>query len=92
VTALTHIAGLKVRVGSRLRQRCGWCGAMLADYDLTNLAVWPAPPPGEEVLPAMWTPESLVRVDGNAYFVVEHVDGADLPADACACLDDAVTT
>jgi hypothetical protein len=91
VTALVHIAGLKVKVGTRLRQRCAWCGAVLADYDLTRVAVWPPPQPGEHVEPAMWTPEDLIRADGSLYTVVPHVDGADLPADACACLDDEVT-
>lgn len=80
-----------MQVGCRLRQRCAWCGCVLADYDLSRLAVHPPPPPGQEVRPAMWEPQGLVRVDGNAYFVVEHEDGADLPADACAQLDDEVT-
>jgi hypothetical protein len=87
VSAITHIAGMQVQVGCRQRQRCAWCGAVLADYNLKNLAVL-ASQPGP---PAMWTPQDLVRVDGNAYFVVAHEDGAELPADACAQLDDEVT-
>lgn len=80
-----------MQVGCRLRQRCAWCGAVLADYDLTRLAVFPAPPPGQEVRPAMWGVQDLIRVDGNAYMVVDHEEGADLPADACARIDDEVT-
>jgi hypothetical protein len=87
VTTITHFAGLKVQVGTRLRQRCAWCGAMLADYDLQRIAV----PLGQDPTPGMWAPEELVRVEGNAYFAVEHKDGDDVPADSCAMLDDAVT-
>jgi hypothetical protein len=87
VTAITHIAGAQVQVGSRLRQRCSWCGAVLCDYDLVRIAV----PEGQDPTPGMWQPGALVRVEGPASFIVEHEDGAELPADACAQLDDEVT-
>lgn len=87
MTAITHIAGMKVQVGARRRQRCAWCGALLCDYDLTRIAV----PEGQDPEPAMWPPEELVVVDGIASYTIPHVDGADLPADACAQLDDEVT-
>ena len=85
--ALTHIAGLQVQVGHRLRQRCGWCGAVLADYDLENTLV----PVGQEGPPAMFPPSLLVRVDGGLSVTLDIGEDPDLPEDACARLDDAVT-
>jgi hypothetical protein len=85
VTSLTHIAGAQVQIGSRLRQRCTWCGASLADYDLTRITV----PEGQDPRPPMWPPLALVRVDGCASFIVEP--GEELPEDACGRLDDEVT-
>lgn len=85
--AITHIAGAQVQVGSRLRQRCSWCGAVLCDYDLTRIAV----PAGQDPTPGMWETGRLVEVDGNASWVVEHEEGAEIPANACARLDDEVT-
>lgn len=87
MTALIHIAGRDVQVGPYLRQRCGWCGAVLLDYDLDRIAV----PVGTDPRPATWPPGDLVAVDGNASYVVEHVDGDDVPAGSCALLDPAVT-
>jgi hypothetical protein len=87
MTAITHIAGVQVQVGSRLRQRCSWCGAVLCDYDLQRIAVLE----GQDPRPGMWETGALVEVDGNASFVVEHMDGAELPPEACAQLDDDVT-
>lgn len=77
---VTHIAGAQVQVGSHLRQRCSWCAAILADYDLTRIAV----PEGQDPRPSMWEAGCLVRVDGPVSWIVEHEEGADLPGDACA--------
>lgn len=85
---IIHIAGPAVRVGMLLRQRCGWCGAMMADYDLERIAV----PEGQEDAPGTWGAGELVLVDGNMSAVYPHVDGTELPANACALLDPAVTT
>jgi hypothetical protein len=87
VTALIHIAGVQVQVGSRLRQRCSWCGAVLCDYDLERIAV----PDGQDPRPAMWETGALIEVDGCASFTVEHEEGAELPPEACAQLDHEVT-
>lgn len=87
MTAVVHIAGTQVQVGSRLRQRCSWCGAVLCDYDLERIAV----PEGQDPRPAMWGPGALISVDGGCSYVVEHEDGAQLPAEACAQLDHEVT-
>jgi hypothetical protein len=85
--AITHIAGLDVQVGRFLRQRCAWCGAVLGDYDLACVAVLE----GQNLRPAMWTVGALVAIDGAAAWAVEHEDGTELPANACAQLDPAVT-
>lgn len=85
--SITHIAGLDVQVGRYLRQRCAWCGAVLSDYDLANVAVLE----GHNPRPAMWGVGELVALDGNASWVVDHEDGAELPANACVQLDPAVT-
>jgi hypothetical protein len=79
----THIAGAEVQVGSRLRQRCAWCGEVMADYDLQRIAVLE----GDDPRPAMWLQGSLVRRDGCAWFVVDHEEGADLPSDSCAAAE-----
>jgi hypothetical protein len=86
-TAITHVAGAQVQVGSRIRQRCSWCGAVLCDYDLERIAV----PEGQDPTPAMWETGRLVEVDGSVSVLLEHEDGADLPGNACARIDDAVT-
>jgi hypothetical protein len=84
---ITHIAGGQVRVGTRLRQRCSWCGALLCDYDLERIAV----PVGQDPAPAMWETGRLVEVDGGMSVVLDHEDGDEIPANACARIDDAVT-
>lgn len=85
--AITHIAGLDVQVGPFLRQQCAWCGAVLGDYDLTCVAVME----GQNPRPATWEVGVLVAIDGGASWVVDHENGADLPTNACALLDPAVT-
>lgn len=39
MSALTHLAGVDVQIGTQLRQRCSWCGAVLIDEDLSMTAV-----------------------------------------------------
>jgi hypothetical protein len=57
---VVHIAGLDVQIGTRLRQRCAWCGAVLEDVDLANVMV----PEGQNPRPPTWTPGELVVIDG----------------------------
>lgn len=92
-----HIAGLQIEVGTRLRQRCGWCGAVLIDQDLARVMV-EIKPDDTERAPAypVWEVGSLVGVIGNRdsfrYMrTVEHKDGDRLPPECCAQLDDDVT-
>lgn len=82
-----HIAGVHVKVGPYLRQRCAWCGAVLLDYDLSKIAV----PEGQDPSPATWPIGELVKVDGGLSVLLEHEDGDPLPDGACAKLDPEVT-
>jgi hypothetical protein len=84
---ITHIAGIDVTIGPRLRQRCAWCGATLIDYDLERVAV----PVGQEGPPGTWEIGALVQVDGNMTIVLDHDDQHHLPDDACGKLDPEVT-
>lgn len=75
---VTHIASDVVIINDRyLRQRCGWCGDVLIEYDLARTAV----PVGTDPMPATWPAGALVVVDGHASWVVE---AERLPEDACA--------
>lgn len=85
--SMTHVAGLPVTVGPRVRQRCAWCGAVLEDYDLTRMAV----PIGQEGPPATWEVGALVTVDGPASYLAGDQGEEKLPEDACARLDHEVT-
>lgn len=87
-----HIAGADIQVGSVLRQRCAWCGALMLDYDLSRVAV----PEGQDPRPATWPPGELIALVGDhrafsASWVVKHVDGEPLPEGACGKLDPVVT-
>jgi hypothetical protein len=84
---MIHVAAQPVRIGQYLRQRCAWCGAVLLDYDLAGIAV----PEGQDPMPGTWQCGGLIQVDGQYSSVVEHEDGAPVPADCCAALDPAVT-
>lgn len=87
MSGVVHIAGVDTHINHRLRQRCAWCGALLLDYDLANLAV----PVGQDSTPATWPVGELVMVDGGLSATVPHVDGDPLPMDACGRLDPDVT-
>ena len=81
---IVHIAGFPVRVGSKRRQRCAWCEAILIDDDVSRIAV----PEGQSPEPRFWPEGELVEVvksgDVTASTIVPHKDGDELPARACA--------
>lgn len=90
MTAIVHIAGKQLRVNDRMRQRCSWCGTVLADYDLKRTMVMVQP--GEKpASPAMWEEDAFVAVDGAASWVEPSPGGDRLPDEACALIDDDVT-
>lgn len=68
MAAIVHLAGEVFMIGERfMRQRCGWCGDVLIDYDLSRVAV----PVGTDPMPATWQVGSQVLVDGGMSTVVE---------------------
>lgn len=87
MSAVIHIAAQANQVGSQLRQRCAWCGAVLIDMDLGNVMV----APGSDPTPATWEPGRLVAIDRPASYLVEHKDGDRLPEGACGLIDHEVT-
>lgn len=98
---LVHLAAPPIRVANVIRQRCAWCGALIDEHDLANIAV----PEGEDL--------GLVDEDGNptarwdGLVAVEQHDGwplgmtakwdvsspADgkIPMDSCMSLDPVAT-
>lgn len=96
--SVTHFAGIPVFVHGRyVRQRCGWCGAVLRDVDLAGTTI-PAPAPG--MLPQhvqMYEPGVLVRLfDELPTFDPTKLSGlvipdARIPLDCCGMLPAEVT-
>ncbi len=84
---ITHIAGTDIQIGPHLRQRCGWCGAVIEDHDLRNVQGLE----GTNPRPPTWTVGALVVLDGVGAWTIPHEDGAELPDNACMNLDPAVT-
>lgn len=87
MSGVLHVAGLDVCINQRLRQRCAWCGALLLDYDLANVAV----PVGQEGAPGIWPFGKLVLVDGGMSVLVEIEEGGELPEGSCGRIDPEVT-
>jgi hypothetical protein len=85
---VVHIAAQPVHIGCHLRQRCAWCGTMLEDYNMHEVSYESSDP---DQRPPTWETGGLVLVDGNTMYSVPHVAGEDVPANACAGLDPAVT-
>lgn len=88
-----HIAGHPVQVGTVLRQRCAWCGAVLIDEDLSRIAV---PVDQADKAYPTWEHGVLVKTNvldgsGGYWTVVEHTEGDPVPVGCCAKLDPAVT-
>lgn len=83
MTERIHIAGPDLRVGSKLRQLCAWCGHVLIDMDLDCIAVSPNADGSPGSGPGTWAVFALVAVDGNAALVVAD-DGGPLPLRCCA--------
>lgn len=79
---IIHIAGPAITIDNQQRQRCAWCGAVLLEYDLYNIAV----PVGQDPRPATWPVGELVASSGNAAWIVERKAGDRLPEGACGRL------
>jgi hypothetical protein len=89
---IVHIAAQPVRIGPLCRQRCAWCGAVLADHDLTLIGVpegeWREPSDEHPWGPlSAWPVGRLIAHDGAARWVVEEENPeGPLPPGACAKL------
>lgn len=86
---IIHFAGQTMCFGSVQRQRCLWCGALIEERDLANMAVKVDPTASEEVqqeeanraLDVKWT--GLVAVLGNVRWAVEDPDDGKAPERSC---------
>lgn len=92
----THLAGSVAEAEGRLRQRCAWCGALLFDYVLANIA-YKSDTPEDEWRPATAEPGTWWHVEGNGGWLLpfephESNEGAiAIPEDCCINLDPDVT-
>lgn len=86
-----HIAGLPLQVGSQLRQRCGWCGCVLLDEDLSSVQVAVTDTDTVFVPYPTWPDGDLVSIDGPMRRAVPHQDGDQLPEGAYAHIPHGVT-
>lgn len=60
-----HIVGLDVTIGPVRRQRCAWCGALLAEDDFSRMA-WPLNGDGTDPgPPPPWQVGAIVAVLGG---------------------------
>lgn len=69
---IIHLAGPVITFGSVSRQRCSWCGALIDEKDITNIAVLETDRAserrGEPLMPdelAWWEVGGLVAVTGS---------------------------
>lgn len=77
MTALVHIVGTVIDVGTRTRQCCAWCGTTLLDGDSAHGAA----EAGQDPKPPHYPPGALIEVDGNLSVVLNDDR---LPDNACA--------
>lgn len=99
---VVHIVGIDVMIDDcHRRQRCGWCGALLADDDFSRMA-WPLNEDGTNPgPPPPWPVGALLEVDGELgdFRMAGTVraapeSGSDpepIPANCCARIDPDVT-
>lgn len=81
-----HVAGSQVQVGMQFRQRCGWCGAIILDIDLTDLLNQ-----GNTASVTAWPPGSFVVVEGDTAYAISESWGGRLPEGHCGLIDFAIT-
>ncbi len=92
-----HIAGPCAYYGSIRRQRCGWCGALISEYDLSTVsrALEPGEDPSAPWEPAIWVMGALVAVAAGVYYTVEpekdEAGGMLAPENSCMKIDIAIT-
>jgi hypothetical protein len=89
---MIHFAGIGIRIGNLVRQRCSWCGELIEDFDLSLIMVRLKEDgsPGEG--PRPWAEGALVSVEKRGggvtqKVVVGHVGDESIPAGTCAQKD-----
>jgi hypothetical protein len=86
-TEIVHFAGATLRIGPVIRQRCLWCGALIEEIDVRQVAVPIEPGQTAEqahhgLFDLKWS--GLVAVDGNARYSVPDPPDGEVPARACS--------
>lgn len=94
-TEVIHIAGMSITIGTLLRQRCAWCGALILDEDLSRVAVMGTEDGVEFSLP-VWPPGGLVAClteEGSGVTWSVDFDPIEdpLPERCCGNIDPEVT-
>lgn len=76
---IVHLAGPQVTFGNVVRQRCCWCGGLIAEYDLSRMAVQIDETASPEVqqaeiesAPGRW--EGFVAIEGTNPRCLSAVD------------------
>jgi hypothetical protein len=86
--SVVHIPGPVIAVGRRKIQRCAVCGEKLVDnkaFIEGRVMAW-SRENLEGGTPGFWPTLEPIRVDGTLSYVIEHVDGEQLPDDSCITL------
>lgn len=83
IPSQVHVAAPTVMVGTLRRQRCAWCGALIDEVDLANVArpLEPGEDPAVPWEPAKWEFGAHVRVMGTGPRVSTLVEPEAHPAD-----------
>ena len=74
---IVHVAGAPFQVGTRVRQRCAWCGALIMDVD--------------DPMHPGWAVHHLVAMTDGAWTPVVLDEADNLPRGFCGFIDPDVT-
>lgn len=88
MTEIVHLAGPCIAFDGVRRQRCVWCGALLAEYDLANVGrvLEPGEDPEAEWEPASWSGFVAVEQAGAATAYSAVAEPADGRAPERSCM------
>lgn len=88
--AVVHIASPAIVIDGRVRQRCGWCGAVIDDTVVANTAVF-GPVSDRDSRYPTWPAGAYVAIsEGMGEWTVTPPQ-LGLPPGCCAALDPAIT-
>lgn len=90
---MIHVAGIRMEYQHNVRQRCSWCGAVLADVDRLTAATCIHPDGGMHAKAITFPAGCLVGVDEatSAKWLVVLQVGEDPPPQCCFLLDPQAT-